>query len=242
MAADQEGKDFSTNGETWIVEGRVVDAENKPVPDADVRVSCGVGSLHVTGEGKTDADGRYRVTFGPGIMMAKQDRVGALQAALVYVGKDGYAEKNLCEAGNLQMAWALTKLQLTGSGPRGPTMTFLPGKSLAVDFVLVPAAQIQGTLIDKSGKPVANRKIIITGDRLGPGGSIYDSASTDAQGRFTFKDVSTVHAWSFSIDDKSGYPDRTPPDRFATPGEHHVTLEAEGNVLKRIDFKTSKVP
>jgi hypothetical protein len=120
--ADPNAADFSpgTMPEEWIVEGRVVDDANKPVPDADIHVSAGMGSLHVTGEGKTGADGRYRVTFGPGFSMAKKDRAGSLQAALVHVGKDGYAEKNLCEAGNLQMAWELTKQQLAGGWQPGP--------------------------------------------------------------------------------------------------------------------------
>ncbi|MDZ4405188.1 protein kinase [Prosthecobacter sp.] len=232
--ADPNAADLSpgTMPEEWIVEGRVMDDANKPVPDADIHVSAGMGSLHVTSEGKTGADGRYRVTFGPGFSMAKKDRAGSLQAALVHVGKDGYTEKNLCEAGNLQMAWELTKQQLAGGWQPGPTRTFLPGKPLAVDFVLVPAAQIQGTLIDKGGKPVANREIVITGDRIGPGGSIYGATRTDSQGRFTFKDVSTQHAWSFSIDDRSGHPNRTPPDRFRDARVHEVTFIADGDTLK----------
>jgi len=241
--ADPNAADFSPGimPKEWIVEGRVVDDANKPVPDADIHVSAGMGSLHVTGEGKTGTDGRYRVTFGPGFVMAKKDRAGSLQAALVHVEKDGYAEKNLCEAGNLQMAWELTKQQLAGGWQPGPTRTFLPGKPLTVDFMLVPAAQIQGMLIDKDGKPLANREIIMTGDRLGPGGSIYGAKRTDSQGRFTFKDVSTQHAWSFSIDDRSGHPNRTPPDRFATRGTHVITLEANGDQLEfLIDPKSAE--
>ncbi len=220
---------------TWIVEGRVVNDAGKPVAEAKIHVSCGAGSLHTTGEGKTGADGRYRVTFGPGFLVSIKDRAGSLQAALVHARKDGYTEKNLCDAGNLQMAWELTKQQLAGGWQPGPSRTFLPGKPLTVDFVLVPAAQIQGTLIDKNGKPVANREIVITGDRIGPGGSIYGATRTDSQGRFTFKDVSTQHAWSFSIDDRSGHPNRTPPDRFATPSEHRIALEVDGESLKRVD-------
>ena len=56
---------------------------------------------------------------------------------------------------------------------------------------------------------------------------------------FTFKDVSTQHAWSFSSDDRSGHPNRTPPDRFSTPTEHRITLEAEGDALKRVDFTST---
>jgi tRNA A-37 threonylcarbamoyl transferase component Bud32 len=226
--------------DAWVVEGTVRGSNGEPVPDADIHVSAGMGSLHTTGEGKTGADGKYRVTFGPGFLMAIKDRAGALQMALVHAGKDGYAEKNLCEAGNLQMAWELTKQQLAGGWQPGPARTFLPGKPLTVDFVLVPAAQIQGTLIDKDGKPVANREIVITGDRIGPGGSIYGSTRTDSQGRFTFKDVSTQHAWSFSIDDRSGNPERTPPDRFATPTEHRITLEADRETLRRVTAAPTK--
>ena len=114
----------------------------------------------------------------------------------------------------------------------GPERTFLPGKPLTVDFVLVPAAQIEGILVDKSGKPLADRGIVITGDRLRPASSIYSATRTDAQGRFTFNDVSTQHAWSFSIDGESGHPNRTAPDRFAASGKHRVKVEADGDAVK----------
>lgn len=234
-AAARAQNEISTQGEPWIVAGRVVDDNGRPVPDAHIHVSAGMGSLHVTGEGKTDADGRYRVTFGPRFLVSVKDRAGALQAAIVHVGKNGYAGKSLGEGGNLQMAWELTKQQLAGGWQPGPERTFLPGKPLTVDFVLVPAAMIHGTLIDKNGQPVANREIALTGDRLPPASSLCAATRTDAQGRFTFEDVSTQHAWSFSIDDRTGYPDRTPPDRFANPGVHGITLEADGGTLRRID-------
>lgn len=223
--------------EVWIVEGRVVDDTGKAVPDADIHVSSGMGTLMGTGQGKTGVDGHYRVTFGPGFLMAQKDRPGALQAAIVQVRKTGYTEKNLGEAGDRQMAWELTAQQLAGGWQPGPEKTFLPGKPLNIDFVLVPAATIHGTLIDKNGQPIADRHIVLTGDRLRPGSSLYAAARTDAQGRFTFEDVSTQHAWSFSIDKSPHYRNRTPPDRFATPGEHHINLEADGENLRKANLK-----
>ncbi len=224
------------DAEAWIVEGRVVNDQGKPVPGAAIHVNAGMGSLHVTGEGETDEDGHYRVTFGPGFLMAVKDRPGALQMAWVHVQKDGYTEKNLCQAGNLQMAWELTRQQLAGGWQPGPERTFLPGKPLTVDFVLVPAAQIEGTLIDKDGQPIAGHEIILTGTNLGPDGSINlnTATRTDSQGRFTFKDVSTQHAWSFSIEDRPQHKSHTPPDRFVTPETHRIILKADGDNLKRI--------
>ena len=232
--ARQAGKDFPTLGERWIVEGRVSDDTGEPVEGADIHVSAGQGTLQVTGMGKTDTHGHYRVEFGPGYLVAKSDRMGSLQAAIVHVSKDGFEERDLCHPGDLQMAWSLTKQQLAGGWQPGPQRVFLPGKPLSVDFVLVPAARIEGTLLDKEGKPIPNREIVLTGDRLRPASGVYAFTRTDAEGRFTFKDVSTLHAWSFSIDDTPGHPNRTPPDRFARPGEHRVRLELDGTVLKVI--------
>jgi tRNA A-37 threonylcarbamoyl transferase component Bud32 len=230
----KQGRDFShvQPADAWIVEGAVRDGDGKPVPDADVHVSTGIGSLHVTGQGKSSADGSYRVGFGPGLSVGAQDRRGALQAAIVHVGKSGFAEKDLCEAGDLQMAWELTPQQMAGGWQPGPSRTFLPGKPMRVDFVLLPAATIQGTLLSSDGKPLAERDIVMVGDRLRPASSIYASTKTDKQGRFTFADVSTQHAWSFSIDKGPHYRIRTPPDRFAEAQAHQIRLVADGDNLK----------
>ncbi|KAF0175645.1 MAG: Serine/threonine protein kinase [Limisphaerales bacterium] len=221
--------------DAWVVEGTVRDGEGKPVPEADIHVSCGAGSLFVTGKGKTGADGTYRVGFGPGISMAAGDRRGAMQAAIVHVGKAGFEEKELGNGGNLQMAWELTPQQLAGGWQPGPQKTFLPGKPLRVDFVLLPTATVRGTLLTPDGKPLPNREIVLVGDRLRPGSSIYASAKTDACGRFTFKDVSTQHAWSFSIERTPHHRKRTAPDRFAEARVYEVTLIADGDDLRRGD-------
>jgi hypothetical protein len=221
--------------DAWIVEGTVRDGEGKPVADADIHVSSGAGSLFVTGKGKTGADGAYRVGFGPGISMSAGDRRGAMQAAIVHVGKAGFTEKELGTGGDLQMAWELTPQQLAGGWQPGPHKTFLPGKPLRVDFVLLPAATVRGTLLTPDGKPVPNRTIVLVGDRLRPASSIYASAKTDADGRFTFKDVSTQHAWSFSIEKTPHHRKRTAPDRFAEARVHEITLIADGDDLRRGD-------
>ncbi len=221
--------------DAWVVEGTVRDGEGKPMPEADIHVSSGAGSLFVTGKGKTGADGTYRVGFGPGISMSAGDRRGAMQAAIVHVGKAGFEEKELGNGGNLQMAWELTPQQFAGGWQPGPQRTFLPGKPLRVDFVLLPAATVRGTLLTPDGKPVPSREIVLVGERLRPASSIYASAKTDADGRFTFKDVSTQHAWSFSIENTPHHRKRTAPDRFAEARAHEVTLIADGDDLRRGD-------
>lgn len=230
-----DSADFSPviPSDSWIVEGAVRDGEGKPVPDASIHVSTGMGSLHVTRQGKSAADGSYRVTFGPAMMMAVKDRIGALQAAIVHVGKPGYEEKDLGAAGDLQMAWELTPQQMAGGWSPGPERTFLPGKPMRVDFALLPAATVKGILLMPEGKAVPDREIVIVGDRLRPASSIYAAAKTDKGGRFTFENVSTQHAWSFSIDTDAHYTKRTPPDRFAEARVHEIKLIARGDDLTR---------
>ncbi|OAI57222.1 hypothetical protein AYO49_02480 [Verrucomicrobiaceae bacterium SCGC AG-212-N21] len=225
----KQGADFSQvqSSDAWIVEGSVRDGEGKPVADADIHVSSGTGSLHVTGKGKTNADGSYRVSFGPGLLTAVKDRPGALQAAIVHAGKEGYAEKDLCSAGEMQMAWELTAQQKMGGWRPGPARTFLPGKPIRVDFTLLPAVTLEGILLNTRGKRVLDREVVLVGDRLLPASSIYAAAKTDKEGRFAFKDVSTQHAWSFSIEKGPHYRIRTPPDRFGQPGVQDIVLIAD---------------
>jgi hypothetical protein len=201
------------------------------VVDAELWVSTGIGSLQSTPFVRSGADGRYRITFQPGVMLARKDRPGALQAAIVGIRKQGYEERDLRQGGNLQMAWELTRQQLAGGWQPGPERTFLPGRPLRVDFVLVPAATLRGRLLKPDGQPLADREVVLVGDRLPPGAGIYGATKTDPDGAFTFRDVSTRHAWSLSIHAGPHYHDRTPPERVAEPREHTFTLVAEGTTL-----------
>jgi hypothetical protein len=90
----------------WVY-GRVTDEEGNPIRDADVTVSTGIGTLMQGGTGKTDADGRFKVHFAPGMATRRSNAaplgVGT-QAAIVHVRREGFALKEPAEAAQLQMS------------------------------------------------------------------------------------------------------------------------------------------
>jgi hypothetical protein len=54
---------------------------------------------------------------------------------------------------------------------------------------MVPAATIDGRLLDEEGDPLAEQRIYLDGDVLPPSSSIVASAQTDSEGRFRFEDL-----------------------------------------------------
>jgi tRNA A-37 threonylcarbamoyl transferase component Bud32 len=225
----------ATLSDSWIVEGTVRDADGKAVPAADIEVSSGTEreSLRIMAHGETRDDGSYLVRFGPGVTPPVRDRPGALQAAIIHVSKAGFEERNLSRAGDLQMAWQLTPEQQNEARNSEADRIFLPGKPLRVDFVLLPAATVRGTLLTLKGDPVPERWVAMVGDSLPPASSVYAWAKTDQDGRFECVNVSTQHDWCFSIDKGPQFKLRTLPDRFAKAQPHEVVLVAEGDQLRR---------
>ena len=169
----------------WAVEGVVSDDEGRPVKGAEIRAARGMRTLNSTMPVFTDENGRYLLRFGPG-MMFKNEKTGQWgaghQIAIISVWKPGYVEKDLYRQGDLAMADEMPE----ESGYGDPERTILPGKPRRVDFTLVPAVTVAGTLLDEEGSPLAEESVILDGDPIRPGSSVAASAKTDAEGRFAF--------------------------------------------------------
>lgn len=70
-----------------------------------------------------------------------------------------------------------------------------------INFVLAPAGSLSGVVHDAQGKPLAEKRIGITGEVLPPSSSVIAEKKTDAQGRFEFKDVPTGYDFKLYVDD-----------------------------------------
>ncbi len=181
----------------WIARGTVTDVQGQPVAGAEIIAHCGWGTLFPTGKAVSGADGSYELRFGPGVHTKNFEGV---QAATISVHKPGYFETNLYRQGDLVAAYKKPEGEL-GWGKKGPEDLFLPGQARTINFVLATAGSVSGVVQDAKGKPLAGKRIGITGEVLPPSSSVIAEKKTDAQGRFEFKDVPTGYRFKLYVDD-----------------------------------------
>lgn len=181
---------------SFVVTGTVNDTSGQPIPGVHIGASTGFGTLLPTGSTVTKNDGSYRLKFRPGYS-SRNETTGksevSVQAATISARKPGYYEQNMCRQGDLRMASSLADIE--NSKWATPENTVLAGTPFRLDFVMVPAAQIKGQLLDKKGKPLAGQKISLLADPLAPSTSVLRSIETDAQGKFECSDVPLSTLW-----------------------------------------------
>lgn len=173
--------------EQWSVKGRVVDVDGKPMAGVTVRAATGIGTLLGGGKGETDADGRYEFTFGPGIRFANNDV--ELQYAMISAHKAGFFEKNLSRQGGLLMARKLP--EKLDWGGRKKEDIILSGQPRQLDFVMLSAAKLSGTLIDENEKPLVGYGVSLRGNELPPSTNAIGSTKADESGRFSIGEIPT---------------------------------------------------
>ena len=192
----------------------------------EVWAHCGTGTLFRTGLATTDADGEYTLRFAAGIHIFSDNGKPPvnLQAATITAHKPGYTEKNLNRQGGLSAA---SRLPDEDENYRidDPGGIILPGKPRRLDFVMVPAADIRGRVIDEEGKPVAGTRLSIRGGQMPPSSSVLKSGSTDEQGRFQFEDVPKDYAWQFCVRREGRREEvKTPPFRLNRAEDYRIAL------------------
>ncbi len=96
-----------------------------------------------------------------------------------------------------------------------------PGR---VDFVMIPAGEISGRLIDSSGAPFVDHYVSLDADELPPSSSALASMKTDAAGRFRFSEVPSGPVW-LSIRDAQGVMNELCTDRLEIAPRQRATVE-----------------
>ncbi|MBN1515904.1 carboxypeptidase regulatory-like domain-containing protein [Candidatus Sumerlaeota bacterium] len=170
----------------WAVSGTVTYLEGNPVECATIRASCGMGTLMPTGSASSDAKGEYLLRFGPGMRSLSSEET-PLQAATISVSKDGYCEQNLYRQGGLMMASILPAADNAWGAK--PEDVILPGRPKRLDFVLAPAASIEGRLTDAKGRSLSEQGLSIKSEHSWPSTSVLAHTTTDADGKFRFAGI-----------------------------------------------------
>ncbi|HVY71622.1 MAG TPA: hypothetical protein VHH73_16945, partial [Verrucomicrobiae bacterium] len=161
---------------------------------------CGVGTLLPTGKAESGPDGHYVLRFHAGVRMGRlfgENGGTGLQAATISPAKPGYFDANLNRQGDLLMADRLPASGENGGWKGDTNRVVLPRQPRELNFVMLPAATIEGRLLDGEGKPLGGQNIWLTGDRLPPSSSVLDCASTGPDGTFHFAQVPAIGHWWF---------------------------------------------
>ncbi len=205
---------------SWVVVGRVTDANGRGMTGVTVFASCGWGTLMATGMTNTDSAGNYLLKFRP-TASKRSLKMGVVEAAIIRVEKADYYEKNLSRQGDLRVSGALA--DPSTSAEFAPERIILPNKPRRLDFVMLPAATITGRVVDEQGQPVSSQQFDVDGAELGPAGSVLGQFNPDENGRFIIRDVPCKTYWFSPADgDLRGL--KSNSITFDAPGSYEVEV------------------
>ena len=203
-AANPKELPSNPESETWSINGTIKSPNGDPLPGVKVWASTGIGSLRRTGEAVTDDNGKYEFTFTPGMLFFTPNdstKPGAdVQAATIFASLDGHSEANLCRQGDRLMADVMpTEDTAWGTVDQIRDKLILKGQPVTIDFVMKPAASIEGFLVDQDGHLLQRCSLSITGPELPPSSSVYEQVHTDLDGRFEFATVPVDKQWQWEF-------------------------------------------
>jgi len=213
----------------FYVLGRVTDEQGKPVEDVEVRAATGVATLIGGGTTRTNADGRYRLYFGPGMLGIDT------QAALISARKAGWYETSLNRQGNLLMSTEEPSAIAAEIKKRGRVwdrasveQVVFPNTPREVNFTLAKSAVITGKLISSDAGELKNQYLCLTGEDLPPGHSVLEAVTTGRDGEFRIDGVPPKKPWRFSMRVAGTFEDiETNRFIFADSGEYRCEVRLE---------------
>ena len=224
----------------FYVYGVVRDNEGKPMSDVEVRAATGMGTLLGGGRTQTDANGRYRLYFGPGVRfdVGENAPLGVrMQAAIISARKDGWFETNWNRQGGLsmsdadpdQLAEQLKKEPY--SGKDSIEQIVFPNLPREVNFTMAQGGAIKGKLHTDGSCPLEKMNVALIGDKLPPGRGVFANLTIDTEGNFQVPSLPLLPAdvqWRFRLrvkDSRQSF--QTEPFTITEPSVHNCELRYE---------------
>jgi len=122
----------------WTAFGRVIDDSNNPLPNAEVRVATGWGTLFGGGSAKTNSHGEFRLRFAEGVNMVDPTGVN-VQAAHFSASLPGYTVKEATKSNETVMARKLPAKDSRYGHQSGEIP--LREKPFRIDFIMTKNAE-----------------------------------------------------------------------------------------------------
>jgi hypothetical protein len=213
----------------WVLTGKVTDPQGKPVDGVTLRACYGTRMSPTAGQAFTGKDGSYAVRFTGTGFMYDADRkrwIQPHQQIIVWPSKPGIFERDLGRQGEL----------VAGEEPpsrfqqwiKKPEEVLLRQQPRRIDFVLVPAAAIDGLLVDSRGNTLADQYLSLNGSTLPPLSHNLVSVPTEPKGEFQIDAVPLELSWWFETRVIAGGQWRdlkSPPLSLTKPGRYRVKLQ-----------------
>ncbi|UCG48562.1 MAG: M48 family metalloprotease, partial [Phycisphaerales bacterium] len=206
----------------FTVYGTVTDESGRPVEGVQLTADCGHGKLERTGRAVTDRSGRYTLGLTSSIKNLGADPYDVgIQTARIEARARGFCEANICRDGNLAMAGKTP-------GPDGQRFVadyagvVLPHKPYELNFVMRPAARIEGELVDGQGSPMPRLMLWLQGDGLYLSKRVDIYGRSDRNGKFVIEDIPCKSIWFNCPQPKLA---RSGTVELAMPGTYRVKLQ-----------------
>ncbi len=173
--------DTASIEEQFIIQGRVTGLDGKPIKGMLVDVFTEFHPTTRVIQVRTNDDGRYSAAFRMDLRT-----MGEWRGLTVKPLAAGMVDDDFARSGHLAMKMSADdEIKLSDSKKRVE-----PGQATTVNFVMQPAATIEGRIIDADGKPWANSYVGVQFEGQRKGYSVTNG-STDEEGRFRLSDVPT---------------------------------------------------
>lgn len=218
----------------WIIQGRISDADGRPLKDVQVRVAAN----EELKTGNTNAKGEYEVTLSLPLRLLAHWRAVTVEPVL-----EGFTERDMAKAGEFNVLLRAGELpqhvRLAGdeSFRPGPIARFAerdlipskpgvsPGTPGRADFVMLQAGEITGEIVTANGMPAPSHFIAATTREARPGRHAALEKS-DALGRFRLKGIPTNKPVVLTVnpDGKPRETSQSPELRSEDTGKYRIRI------------------